>query len=108
MTYVPTDNQPGQSPKKNSNVIYFLIVVVAALFGTDVYLYLQKNKSDVIVVSQSDEKSKLTAELDTLEAQIQQVNAGKTKLSVEMQAKKRFIAIKNKNVKIRTGQRHPN
>jgi flagellar basal body-associated protein FliL len=38
------ENQAGQTPKKNSNVIYFLIVVVLALLGTDVYLYLQKNK----------------------------------------------------------------
>ena len=40
------ENQTGQTPKKNSNVIYFLIVVVLALLATDVYLYLQKNKSD--------------------------------------------------------------
>jgi len=81
------ENQPEQTPKKNSNVIYFLIVVVVALLGTDVYLYLQKNKSDVIIVSQSDEKSRLNTELDSLEAQVEQVNASKTKLSTAMQAK---------------------
>ncbi len=81
------ENQSGQTPKKNSNVIYFLIVVVVALLGTDVYLYLQKNKSDVIVVSQGDEKQKLQNELDSLESQVEQVNAGKTKMSAEMQAK---------------------
>jgi hypothetical protein len=82
------ENQPEQTPKKNSNVIYFLIVVVVALLGTDVYLYLQKNKSDVIIVSQSDEKTRLNTELDSLEAQVEQVNASKTKLSTAMQAKK--------------------
>ena len=81
------ENQSGQAPKKNSNVIYFLIVVVVALLGTDVYLYLQKNKSDVIVVSQGDEKQKLQNELDSLESQVEQVNAGKTKMSAAMQAK---------------------
>jgi hypothetical protein len=80
------ENQPEQTPKKNSNVIYFLIVVVVALLGTDVYLYLQKNKSDVIIVSQSDEKTRLNTELDSLEAQVEQVNASKTKLSTAMQA----------------------
>jgi flagellar basal body-associated protein FliL len=50
------ENQSGQPPKKNSNVIYFLIVVVLALLGTDVYLYLQKNKSDVRIVTQQDEQ----------------------------------------------------
>jgi predicted nuclease with TOPRIM domain len=81
------ENQTGQSPKKNSNVIYFLIVVVLALLATDVYLYLQKNKSDTKIVYQNDEKTRLQTELDSLEAQIEQVNIGKTKLSAEMQAK---------------------
>ena len=99
MVYVPTENQPEQSPRKNSNVIYFLIVVVVALLGTDVYLYLQKNKTDVIIVNQNDEKSRLTTELDSLEAQIQQVNAisaGKTKLSAAMQAKNDSLSAKIK------------
>ncbi len=81
------ENQPSQSSKKNSNVIYFLIVVVLALLATDVYLYLQKNKSDTKIVYQNDEKTRLQTELDSLEAQIEQVNVGKTKLSAEMQAK---------------------
>lgn len=79
--------QQGQPPKKNSNVIYFLIVVVVALLATDVYLYLQKNKSDLKIVYQSDEKTKLQTELDTLEAKIEQVNLSKTKMSAEMTAK---------------------
>jgi cell division protein FtsB len=96
MAYVPTEYQPEQAPKKNPNVIYFLIVVLVALLGTDVYLYLRKNKSDVIIVSQNDEKSRLTTELDSLEAQIQQVNAGKTKLSAAMQAKNDSLTSKIK------------
>jgi DNA repair ATPase RecN len=79
--------EQGQPPKKNSNVIYFLIVVVVALLATDVYLYLQKNKSDLKIVYQSDEKTKLQTELDSLEAQIEQVNLTKTKMSAEMTAK---------------------
>jgi prefoldin subunit 5 len=81
------ENQSGQTPKKNSNVIYFLIVVVLALLGTDVYLYLQKNKSDIKIVYQEDEKNRLKTELDSLEAQVEQVNAGKTKMSAELRAK---------------------
>jgi len=48
---------------------------------------MQKNKSEGIIVTQSDEKSRLKVELDSLEAQVEQVNAGKTKLSAAMQAK---------------------
>jgi hypothetical protein len=90
------ENQTGQAPKKNSNVIYFLIVVVLALLATDVYLYLQKNKSDIRIVTQNDEKTKLQSELDSLEAQIEEVNAGKTKLSTEMQAKNDSLMAKIK------------
>lgn len=93
MEYQPTDIQP-QQPKKNSNVIYFLIAVVVALLGTDVYLYTQKNKSDVKVVYQNDEKTRLQTELDSLEAQIEQVNAGRAKMSVAMQAKNDSLRIK--------------
>jgi len=90
------ENQTGQTPKKNSNVIYFLIVVVLALLATDVYLYLQKNKSDTKIVYQNDEKTRLQTELDSLEAQIEQVNIGKTKMSAEMQAKNDSLKTKIK------------
>lgn len=81
------EKQPVESPKKNSNVIYFLIAVVIALLGTDVYLYMQKNKSDEKIVYQNDEKTRLQTELDSLEAQIEQVNTGRAKMSTQMQAK---------------------
>jgi len=81
------EDTTSQQPKKNSNVIYFLIVVVLALLATDVYLYMQKNKSDTKIVYQNDERTRLQTELDSLEAQIEQVNAGKTKMSQALQAK---------------------
>lgn len=90
------ENQSGQPSKKNSNVIYFLIVVVLALLGTDVYLYLQKNKSDTKIVYQHDEQTRLQTELDSLESQIEQVNAGKAKLSATMQAKNDSLTAKIK------------
>jgi hypothetical protein len=50
-------------------------------------LYLQKNQSDKKIVYQDGQRTRLQTELDSLEAQIEQVNAGKIKLSTEMQAK---------------------
>lgn len=94
------ENQPGQTPKKNSNVIYFLIVVILALLGTDVYLYIKKNNSDVKIVYQNDEKTRLQTELDSLEAQIEQVNAGKTKMSAAMQAKNDSLKSKIKVLRV--------
>src|ERR1700710_677616 len=94
------ENQSGQPPKKNSNVIYFLIVVVLALLGTDVYLYLQKNKSDTKIVYQDDERNRLKIELDSLEAQIEQVNTGKAKMSTQMKAKNDSLQAKIKVLRV--------
>ena len=94
------ENQSGQTPKKNSNVIYFLIVVVLALLGTDVYLYLQKNKSDTKIVYQDDERNRLKIELDSLEAQIEQVNTGKAKMTAEMKAKNDSLQAKIKVLRV--------
>jgi len=95
MDHVPQPDYQ-QPPKKNSNVIYFLIAVVIALLGTDVYLYTQKNKSDTKIVYQNDEKTRLQTELDSLEAQIEQVNTGRSKMSAVMQAKNDSLRAKIK------------
>jgi hypothetical protein len=96
------ENQSGQNSnsRKNSNVIYFLIVVVVALLGTDVYLYYQKRGTDEKVVYQNDEKTRLQTELDSLEAQIQQVNSSKTKMNAEMIAKNDSLQTKIKYLRV--------
>ncbi len=94
------ENQPAQGPKKNSNVIYFLIVVILALLGTDVYLYMKKNSSDVKTVYLTDEKTRLQTELDSLEAQVEQVNASKTKMTTEMLAKNDSLKTKIKVLRV--------
>ena len=94
------ENQSGQTPKKNSNVIYFLTVVVLALLGTDVYLYLQKNKSDTKIIYQDDEGNRLKIELDSLEAQIEQVNTGKAKMTAAMRAKNDSLESKIKVLRV--------
>ena len=94
------ENQSGQAPKKNSNVIYFLIVVVLALLGTDVYLYLQKNKSDTKIIYQDDERNRMKIELDSLEAQIEQVNTGKAKMTAAMKAKNDSLESKIKTLRV--------
>lgn len=90
------EKEYGQAPKKNSNVIYFLIAVVVALLGTDVYLYMQKSKSDTKIVYQNDEKTRLQTELDSLEAQIEQVNAGRAQMSTAMKAENDALRVKIK------------
>jgi phage shock protein A len=90
----------SQAPKKNSNVIYFLIVVILALIGTDIYLFLKKKQTENTVTVQSDQKTRLQSELDSLELQIEQVNAGKTKVSAELQAKNDSLKVKIRDLRI--------
>jgi prefoldin subunit 5 len=91
----------SQSPKKNSNVIYFLIVVIVALIGTDIYLFLKKKQTDNVVTVQSDQKTRLQSELDSLELQIEQVNAGKTKMTSALQAKNDSLKVKIRELRIK-------
>lgn len=92
----PNKQQEEYNSKKKSNVIYFLIAVVIALVGTNAYIYFQKNKSDQKIVYQNDEKTRLQTELDSLEVQLEQVNADKTKVTAELQ-------IKNEELQTRIG-----
>jgi len=90
----------NQTPKKNSNVIYFLIVVILALIGTDIYLFLKKKQTDNVVTVQSDQKTRLQSELDSLELQIEQVNAGKTRMTAALQAKNDSLRAKIRDLRI--------
>lgn len=78
----------NQSPKKrDTNKIYFLIAVIVALLATNVYLFLQKNKSDQRIVTVSDEKTSLQTELQKLETELEQANNSSTQLSEELKIK---------------------
>ena len=77
-----------------------MIVVILALVGTDVYLLIKKNQTDRTVSVQSDQKTRLQSELDSLELQIEQVNTGKAKLSAEMQAKNDSLKTKIRELRI--------
>lgn len=80
------DNQE-QKKKKDTNKIYFLILVIVALLGTNVYLYFQKNHSDQRIVTVSDEKTALQTELEKLEVELDQANKSNGELSDELKLK---------------------
>jgi predicted nuclease with TOPRIM domain len=93
------ENQADRAPKRNSNVIYFLIVVIIALLGSDIYLLVTKKSSERTIVVQDNQKVLLQTELDSLENQIEQVNAGKTKMTAELQAKNDSLEHKIKELR---------
>lgn len=73
--------------KKDTNKIYFLIAVIVALLGTNVYLFFQKSQSDERVVTISDDKTALQTELEKLESELEQANNSTGELSEELKVK---------------------
>lgn len=77
------------SPKKDSNKIYFLIVVILALLGTNAYLFFKDKNANERIVSLSDslgdEKSRMETEIDKIEAELDKANSSNVKLTSNMQ-----------------------
>ncbi|MXV49537.1 hypothetical protein GS399_01020 [Pedobacter sp. HMF7647] len=73
-----------KSPKKDSNKIYFLIIVILALLGTNAYLFFKDKKANDRIVTLSDEKSRMETEIDKIEAELDKANNSNLKLSDDM------------------------
>lgn len=73
-----------QPTRKDSNKIYFLIAVILALVGTNIYLVLKDQKANERIVTISDEKTRMQTEIDKIEAELDNVSSMNIKLSEEM------------------------
>lgn len=80
-----TYTETTQAPKRDSNKIYFLILVIVALLGTNVYLFFKDKKSNTRIVTLTDEKSRMETEIDKIEAELDKANNSNVKLSKQMQ-----------------------
>jgi hypothetical protein len=76
---------PEQAPKKDSNKIYFLIVVIAALLGTNVYMAFRDKKANERIVTITDEKSRMEVEIDKIETELDKANNANIQLTASMQ-----------------------
>lgn len=79
-----TYQEQEQPKKKDSNKIYFLIAVILALLGTNAYLFLKDKKKSDVIVTLSDQKSGMQAEIDKIEAELDKSNSSNVKISDEM------------------------
>ncbi|MBU1371822.1 MAG: hypothetical protein KKG25_00370 [Bacteroidetes bacterium] len=86
------ENQ-GQK-KRDTNKIFFLVAVIVVLLGVNLYLFLQKTKSDQRIVTVSDEKTALRTELEKLETELEQANNSTTHLSDDLKVKDEEIKAK--------------
>jgi len=79
------ENNPNA--EKDTKKVYILLVVIALLIATNVFLWLQKNKSETKVEQTTDEKSKLQTELDQLEVDLNTATANADTLNQNLIAK---------------------
>ena len=76
---------PEQAPKRDSNKIYFLIVVIVALLGTNAYLFFRDKKANERIVTITDEKSRMEVEIDKIEAELDKATNANIQLTASMQ-----------------------
>lgn len=76
---------PEQAPKRDSNKIYFLIVVIVALLGTNAYLFFRDKKANERIVTITDEKSRMEVEIDKIEAELDKATNANVQLTANMQ-----------------------
>lgn len=67
--------EPKNVNKGDRNKIYFLIIVIAALIGTNGYLFFKDRQQGNRLVTVSAEKDKLRLEVEKIEVELDKVNA---------------------------------
>ncbi|MXV14583.1 hypothetical protein [Hufsiella ginkgonis] len=94
------ENKPReQQPRiKDSNAIYFLVIVIIALLGTNAYLYYREKKTNDRVVNLNDqlrdEKTRMETEIDKIEAELDNANSTNIKLTSDMQNEQELARLK--------------
>lgn len=82
------------TPSKDSNKIYFLILVIIALLGTNAYVFFKDKKSEEKVVTLTDEKSRMEIEIDRIEAELDRSKNANINLSAELKEGQELARVK--------------
>lgn len=101
------ENQNQDQPiRKDSNKIYFLIVVILALLGTNAYLFFKDKKASDRIVTISDEKTSMQTEIDKIEAELDNASTDKLKLSEQLENEQSLARAKIQELRValRKGQ----
>lgn len=90
------NDAPEQAPSssKDSNKVYFLILVIVALLGTNAYVFLKDKKSEDKVVTLTDEKSRMEIEIDRIEAELDRSKTSNVNLSEELKEGQELARLK--------------
>lgn len=93
-------NQNEIVNKGDRNKIYFLIVVIAALLGTNAYLYIKDEKQNERYVSISTEKDRLKLEVEKIEVELDKANSLNLVLTGKLQEEQQSARDKIAELKV--------
>lgn len=86
--------------KGDRNKIYFLIVVILALLGTNAYLYLKDRHQSERFVTVNTEKDRLKLEVEKIEAELDKVNNLNVTLTDKLQEEQKLARAKIAELKL--------
>ena len=80
--------------KGDRNKIYFLVVVIIALLGTNAYLFIKDKKENERFATVSTEKDRLRLEVEKIEVELDKVNALNLNLSEKLLKEQELARVK--------------
>jgi len=92
--------EPQKINKGDRNKIYFLIIVIAALVGTNAYLFFKDKQQSKKFVTVSTEKDKLRLEVEKIEVELDKVNALNLNLNDKLVEEQKLARAKIEELKI--------
>ncbi|MFC4211684.1 hypothetical protein ACFOWA_10855 [Pedobacter lithocola] len=92
--------EPQHVNKGDRNKIYFLIIVIAALIGTNGYLFFKDRQQGEKLVTVSTEKDKLRLEVEKIEVELDKVNALNLDLNEKLLAEQKLAREKIAELKL--------
>jgi len=92
--------EPQKINKGDRNKIYFLIIVIAALVGTNAYLFFKDRQQSKKFVTVSTEKDKLRLEVEKIEVELDKVNALNLDLNEKLVEEQKLAREKIEELKV--------
>ncbi|TCD11655.1 hypothetical protein EZ449_05185 [Pedobacter frigidisoli] len=92
--------EPQKINKGDRNKIYFLVIVIVALIGTNAYLFFKDRQQSQKFVTVSTEKDKLRLEVEKIEVELDKVNALNLDLNDKLVEEQKLAREKIKELKV--------
>jgi len=93
-------NQKVSNNSGDRNKIYFLIIVIVALLGTNAYLYFRDKHESERFVSANTEKDRLKLEVEKIEVELDKINIINTLLTDKLLEEQKLARVKIAELKL--------